>query len=90
VEEGQRCRKGRRVVRASLAGWLRLAAAPPARFVPVHVLESAPAPVAVSPVVVDRPAADMIEISLPDGSRVRVGSDVNLTALRRVMTVLRG
>ncbi len=32
----------------------------------------------------------MIEISLPDGSRVRVGSDVNLTALRRVMTVLRG
>jgi hypothetical protein len=40
--------------------------------------------------VADRPAADTIEISLPDGSRVRVGSDVNLTALRRVMTVLRG
>jgi transposase len=68
----------------------RLAAAPPARFVPVRMLESAPAPAAVSPVVADRPAADTIEISLPDGSRVRVGSDVNLTALRRVMTVLRG
>ncbi len=46
---------------------------------PVRMIEPAPPP-----------AADMIEISLPDGSRVRVGSDVNLTALRRVMTVLRG
>jgi hypothetical protein len=27
---------------------------------------------------------------LPDGSRVRVGSGVNLTALRRVVTALRG
>jgi transposase len=68
----------------------RLSAALPACFVPVRVLESAPAPAAVSPIVADRPAADTIEISLPDGSRVRVGSDVNLTALRRVMTVLRG
>jgi hypothetical protein len=32
----------------------------------------------------------MIEIALPDGSRVRVGNDVGLVALRRVMTVLRG
>jgi transposase len=31
-----------------------------------------------------------IEISLPDGSRVRVGNDVSLAALRRVMLVLRG
>jgi len=68
----------------------RLSAAPPACFVPVHVLESAPTPAAPPPPVADRPAGDMIEISLPDGSRVRVGSDVNLTALRRVMTVLRG
>jgi hypothetical protein len=37
-----------------------------------------------------RPAADTIEITLPDGSRVRVGNDVSLAALRRVMTVLRG
>jgi hypothetical protein len=27
---------------------------------------------------------------LPDGSRVRVGSGVNLIALRRVVTALRG
>jgi hypothetical protein len=57
---------------------------------PVRVLETAPMPAAVTSTVADRPAADTIEISLPDGSRVRVGSDVNLTALRRVMTVLRG
>ena len=78
-------RTWRRLVRQG-----RLSATPPACFVPVRVLEPAPAPVAVSPVTVDRPAADTIEISLPDGSRVRVGSDVTLTALRRVMTVLRG
>jgi hypothetical protein len=59
-------------------------------FRAVRVLESAPAPAAVSPVVAERAAADTIEISLPDGSRVRVGSDVDLTALRPVMTVLHG
>jgi transposase len=78
-------RTWRRLVRQG-----RLSAALPACFVPVRVLESAPAPAAVSPTAANRPAADTIEISLPDGSRVRVGSDVNLTALRRVMTVLRG
>jgi hypothetical protein len=57
---------------------------------PVRVLETAPMPAAVTSTVADRAAADTIEISLPDGSRVRVGSDVNLTALRRVMTVLSG
>jgi transposase len=67
-----------------------LSAAPPAWFMPVRMLETAPMSVAVAPTVTDRAAADTIEISLPDGSRVRVGSDVNLTALRRVMTVLRG
>jgi hypothetical protein len=35
-------------------------------------------------------AAEAIEITLPDGSRLRVGNDVNVAALRRVMTVLRG
>jgi transposase len=70
----------------------RLSAAPPACFVPVRVLEAAPAPAPalIPPPVADRSVADTIEILLPDGSRVRVGSDVNLTALRRVMTVLRG
>ena len=35
-------------------------------------------------------AADTIEIVLPDGSRLHVGSAVSLASLRRVMTVLRG
>jgi len=34
-------------------------------------------------------ATDIIEIVLPDGSRVRVGNEVSLPALRRVMTALR-
>ena len=34
--------------------------------------------------------SETIEISLPDGSRVRVGDDVSLRALRRVMAALRG
>lgn len=65
----------------------RLAASPPARFVPVRM--SDPAPVA-APVVSEPAAAEAIEIMLPDGLRLRVGNDVGLAALRRVMTVLRG
>jgi transposase len=68
----------------------RLVATPPARFVPVHVAESAPVPARPSPPARDRPGAETIEIVLPDGSRLRVGNDVNLAALRRVVTVLRG
>jgi transposase len=69
----------------------RLSAAPSARFVPVRVLEPAPMTAATaSPAIADRAASDLIEIMLPDGPRVRVGSDVTLAALRRVMTVLRG
>ncbi len=33
--------------------------------------------------------AGQIEIALPDGTRIRVGADVGLTALRRVMTAVR-
>lgn len=33
--------------------------------------------------------ADHIEIALPDGTCIRVGADVGLTALRRVMTAVR-
>jgi hypothetical protein len=32
----------------------------------------------------------MIEVVLPDGSRVRVGNEINLAALRRVIAALRG
>lgn len=67
----------------------RLAAPGLAHFVPVRVVETAPMPAMIPPSNAG-PATDMIEVTLPDGSRVRVGSDVSLAALRRVMTVLRG
>jgi transposase len=67
-----------------------LAAPPPARFVPLHVSETPPIAAVPPPVIPDRPAADRIEISFPDGTRLQVGSDVSLTELRRVVTVLRG
>src|ERR1700744_6166324 len=50
-----------------------------------------PVRVAAEPVVPDRrPSDGRIEITLPDGSHVQVGNNVSLTALRRVMSVLRG
>jgi hypothetical protein len=39
----------------------------------------------------DRTVADgRIEIMLPDGTAIRIGHDVSLATLRRVVTVLRG
>jgi transposase len=68
----------------------RLVAAPSARFVPVRLTEaSSPAAVPERSVNV-QPAAETIEVMLPDGSRLRVGNDVGLVALRRVLTALRG
>jgi transposase len=45
------------------------------------------APAAVAPTL--RSQAGMIEIELGDGRRVRVDSEVNLSALRRVLTALK-
>jgi transposase len=65
-------------------------------FVPVQVFEaSMPAMAAAcEPERTSSPAhlearSDLIEIELSDGQRVRVGRDVNLAALRRVLTALR-
>ena len=61
-------------------------------FLPVQVVSGSaasvigPAPAPALPLA----SEGQIEISLPDGSRVRVGNDVSLAALRRVMSVLRG
>ena len=68
----------------------RLALASPTRFVPIHLIETAPPSAVTPPPAAQRPAVDGIEITLPDGSRVRVGNDVSLTSLRRVMAALRG
>jgi transposase len=69
-------------------------------FVPVRMLEGAEAAAELShaePSSVLRPSVPrrgkpppgLIEIELGDGRQVRVGSDVNLAALRRVLTALR-
>ena len=73
---------------------------PPAVFVPVRVVD-APLPAAAPPAreAVAAPSPDAvprastagrIEVELPDGSKVRVGADVGLVALRRVLAALRG
>ena len=65
-------------------------------FMPVQMLET-PRPTAATqsspssvPVPSARPSSGLIEIELGNGQQVRVGSDVNLAALRRVLTALRG
>ena len=67
-----------------------------ASFLPVQVVNEAAAPDpqpllprAPSPQVAAA-VAGRIEITLPDGSHVPVDSTVSLTALRRVVTALRG
>jgi transposase len=60
------------------------------RLLPVRMAETTPPPSAALAPSGAASAAGVIEISLPDGSRVRVDNDVSLAALRRVMAVLRG
>lgn len=62
-------------------------------FMPVKIFET---PLATATARSDlsrsppRPPSGLIEIELGNGRQVRVGSDVNLAALRRVLTALRG
>jgi transposase len=65
-------------------------------FMPVQILET-PKPTAATqsspsshPGPSARPSSGLIEIELGNGHQVRVGSDVNLAALRRVLAALRG
>ena len=68
-------------------------------FLPVQMSDAVPQ-TAVSPSYPDeksssgfsrpRSQSGLIEIELGDGRQVRVGSDVNLAALRRVLIALRG
>jgi transposase-like protein len=70
----------------------RLVAPSAGRFVPVHVAEAVRSATGTSsrPLLNEPPAAAMIEIVFPDGCCLRVGSEVSLPALRRVVTALRG
>jgi transposase len=71
------------------------AASDMAMFVPVQMIETPPAPMpsdaAGRPASSTRstPPSGLIEIELSNGRHVRVGSDVNLGALRRVLAALR-
>lgn len=68
----------------------RLAARPPARFVPVRMAEAVQSPAPVAPPPRDPPTMETIEIVLPDGCRLRVGNAVSIPMLRRVVAALRG
>ena len=59
-------------------------------LVPVEIVAPAPALPAPTPSSVPRPrrSAGLIEIELPQGRRLRVGSDVDGDALRRVLDAL--
>lgn len=60
-------------------------------FVPVRVIdENRTEPPMVSGPEAGVAADSRIEITLPDGTSIRIGHDVSLVTLRRVVTVLRG
>lgn len=72
---------------------------PVPEFVPVRLTEAEAPPVRPeAPVAGTAPApswpqpraAGLVEIELPDGVRVRVGEEVGLATLRRVLAALRG
>jgi transposase len=72
-----------------------LVAGPTPEFVPVRVAadrhgEALPEPEPVPPPPPSPRVTAAIEIELPDGTRVRVGEEVGLVALRRVLAALRG
>jgi transposase len=72
-----------------------LVAEPTPEFVPVRVAadrhgEAIPEPEPVPPPPPSPRVTAAIEIELPDGIRVRVGEEVGLVALRRVLAALRG
>ena len=58
-----------------------------ASFLPIRVVNDTSTP--DRPLPVPTVAEGKIEITLPDGSHVRVDNTVSLAALRRVMTALR-
>jgi transposase len=60
------------------------------RFLPMRLTAPPSQVAATAPPVNNHATSDTIEIVLPDGSRVRVGNGVNLSALRRVVAALRG
>lgn len=90
------------VSRGLLWNWRRqvregvLAAKPMPVFVPVRIADDAPpsgclalSPPCPAPGKAAPAEAERIGIALPDGTCIRVGADVGVAALRRVMTAVR-
>ena len=90
------------VSRGLLWNWRRqvregvLAPEPMPVFVPVRIVEDTPPPGRLAfpspcpaPVKAAPAETERIEIALPDGTCIRVGADVGVAALRRVMTAVR-
>jgi hypothetical protein len=59
-------------------------------FVPVRLADAPPPEDVASLSLSERSSSGTIEIRLPDGTASKVGHDVSLAALRRVVTALRG
>jgi transposase len=68
----------------------RLGALQPPVFVPVRLAAASSPESGSLPPPEQRSGADTIEITLPDGTAIKVGHDVSLPALRRVIAALRG
>ena len=68
----------------------QLVAQPALQLLPVRLTETPAAIAQVSTGSSSTVPSGTIEITLPNGSEVRVGKDVSLAALRRVISALRG
>jgi len=83
------------VSRGLLWNWRRqvrrgeLAPEPMPVFMPVQITADLPVAVSAPIQVATFPEVARVEITLPDGTCIRVGADVGLATLRRVMTAVR-
>jgi transposase-like protein len=83
------------VSRGLLWNWRRqvrrgeLVPEPVPTFLPVQITADPPVAMSAPVQAVTPPETARVEITLPDGTCIRVGADVGLAALRRVMTAVR-
>ena len=66
-----------------------LVAEPMPTFLPMRITPDSPAPVPAALPVSHPAEAARVEITLPDGTCIRVGVDVGLATVRRVMIAVR-
>ena len=66
-----------------------LAPEPMPTFLPMRITTDPPVPVPIPTPAAAPAEVARVEITLPDGTCIRVGADVGLTTLRRVMSAVR-